>query len=412
MIKTTKALRKIASLKKRIWCIQGGQGAGKTFSILILIINFAFKNEKKEIYIASAELSKMRDTVLKDFIKIIQLMNIPCEITGVKNGPPLAVFKNGSFVRFLGLDKDDIGKGLRSDLVFLNEANKTNFETYRELTSRAKRIILDYNPNKKFWAHTEVIPRSDCQYLQLTFKDNEYLSAEERNEILRYKEKGYDINDSIISEYWANMWRVYGLGITGSVEGRVFHWKPIPYKDYLSIEAPRIITVDWGKVDPWAIGEMKYKDGKLYNHELNHDSEDKLMREMPEKVRQMLKNGEQDGIVSYMFNKLNISKDDIIVCDNNRKSKIIQLRHAGWERAIGIDASSKQILDGVSLLQNMDVYYTDTSKNIEFEQEVYAYEKDKDNDFTEKFVDADNHQIDRIRYGAKFWEKKGLIRVA
>ena len=65
-------------------------------------------------------------------------------------------FSNGSFIKFIGLDKADIGKGLRSDIVYINECNKVNFETYRELTSRAKRIIVDFNPNNKFWFHDEV----------------------------------------------------------------------------------------------------------------------------------------------------------------------------------------------------------------------------------------------------------------
>jgi phage terminase large subunit len=65
MIQQTTALRKIATLKKRIWVIQGGQGAGKTFSILIFLIDYASRNSNKEIFIASEELSKMRITVIK-----------------------------------------------------------------------------------------------------------------------------------------------------------------------------------------------------------------------------------------------------------------------------------------------------------------------------------------------------------
>ena len=121
-------------MRKRIWCIQGGQGAGKTYSILILILNTALKNSNREIYIASAELSKMRTTVIKDFVKVIHSFGMWDEVnfTGRDHGTPLCRFKNGSFVHFLGLDKEDIGKGLRSDIMYINEANKTNFETYRE----------------------------------------------------------------------------------------------------------------------------------------------------------------------------------------------------------------------------------------------------------------------------------------
>ena len=49
-MKATKALIKISRLKKRIWGIQGGQGAGKTWAILELIINHCLKNPNKEVF--------------------------------------------------------------------------------------------------------------------------------------------------------------------------------------------------------------------------------------------------------------------------------------------------------------------------------------------------------------------------
>ena len=75
-MKATTALRKISALKKRIWGIQGGQGAGKTYSILQLLINHASNNPNKEIFIASDELSKMRITVIKDFLNIMKSFNL------------------------------------------------------------------------------------------------------------------------------------------------------------------------------------------------------------------------------------------------------------------------------------------------------------------------------------------------
>jgi len=54
----TTALRKIASSRKKITVVQGGQGASKTFSILMLLINHASNVEGREILILSAELTK------------------------------------------------------------------------------------------------------------------------------------------------------------------------------------------------------------------------------------------------------------------------------------------------------------------------------------------------------------------
>ena len=133
MIKATTALNKILGLKKRIKVIQGGQGAGKTYSILMMLIDYASAVEKQDIYIASKELSKMRTTVIKDFKNIMfgfGLFN-PHKWNKSTN---TYEFKNGSVINFLGLDKEDIGKGLRSDMVFVNEANKVPYETFREST--------------------------------------------------------------------------------------------------------------------------------------------------------------------------------------------------------------------------------------------------------------------------------------
>lgn len=410
MIKPTTALRRISGLKKRIWGIQGGQGAGKTFSICILIINHASSNPDKEIYIASAELSKMRDTVIKDFINILNIIGLDVKKTGISHGSPRVDFPNGSFVRFIGLDKEDVGKGLRSDLMFVNEANKVNFETYRELTSRAKRIIVDFNPNKKFWFHTEVQPKKDCDFLVLTFRDNEFLSKEERNTVLEYKTKGYDKDGNIINEYWANKWRIYGLGEIGGVEGRIFFWKPISYYEYESLNVQEYYGCDWGKSDPFAIGKCKYYDNKLYVHELNYKSENEWFKSLPQSVITQIRAKQGDGFVTWLFTKLGIPKDKLVVCDNNRKTKLATLRNNGWESAVETSKPKGSVLDGIDLLHNLEVYYTTESPNIEHEQEVYCWAKDKFDQELEEPIDANNHHIDWIRYVALYLQKYGVIR--
>lgn len=407
MIKPTTALRKISSLRKRIWGIQGGQGAGKTFSILLLLINHALRHSNKEIYISSAELSKMRLTVIKDFVKIMKMLG-RFDKNAFTAGT-LYVFPNGSFIKFIGLDKEDIGKGLRSDIMFVNEANKLkSFETYRELTSRAKRVIIDFNPNAKFWFHTEVMSRSDCDFIVLTFRDNEYLSKEEVNEILHYKKKGYDAAGNVINEYWANKWRIYGLGEVGSVEGRIFNWKPISYRDFLSIDRPVYYSVDWGKVDPFAIGCEKYHDGVLYTHELNYDSENEWRKRLTSTQIKEISGSNDDGFVNWMFKQLAIPKDRPVICDNNRPTKIISLRNAGWEYAIG--PAKAKIIDRLDIMQNLDIRFTEDSINIDNEQGAYCWATDRFGEQTGEPVDYSNHHIDRIGYTCVYLQNEGVIR--
>jgi len=406
-MKATTALRKISALKKRIWGIQGGQGAGKTYSILQLLINHASNNPNKEIFIASDELSKMRITVIKDFLNIMKSFNL-YDNERFTDGT-LYRFKNGSFIKFIGLDKVDIGKGLRSDIVFVNEANKVKFDTYRELTSRAKRVIIDFNPNAKFWFHTEVMTRDDCDFINLTYLDNEFLSTEEKGEILRYKQKGYSADGTIINEYWANMWRVYGLGQVGQVEGRIYNWKSIPYAEFLNLNKESYFGVDWGTVDPFAIVEAKYHDGNLYIHEHNYASENEIRRSLSSMDLHSINGADEDGLVSWLFQKLNIPKKKIIVCDNNRPNKIVSLRRVGYESAVSVGGKSK-LLDRIQMLQELNIYFTDTSKNIELEQEIYCYQKDKFGVVQEEPIDQDNHTIDAVAYVVQKMFDFGVIK--
>lgn len=427
-LKITTAMRRICGLTSRIWGVQGGQGAGKTFSILWILCDYAWRTPNKEIFIASAELTKMRITVIKDFKKIMRALGYYDKRRFP--GDTLYLFPNGTFIKFIGLDTEDIGKGLRSDIMFVNEANKTNFDTYRELTSRARRVIVDFNPNSKFWYHREVMPREDCQHLNLTFLDNEYIPEEERLEILMYKSQGYALNDKgeyllddsgnpiIINEYWANKWKIYGLGEIGGVEGRIFQWKKRSYADYLKIDKPTIFYSDWGKSDPWAIGEFKYMDGEVYLHERNYRSENDWRASLSV---QQLKNIEgrnpdgtpNEGLVTWRFNELFIPKNSYIVCDSNRPLKILALRDVGWEYAFAAVKGPGSINAGIDVLQNLDVFFTDTSTNIEFEQEVYQWDVDRNGDTIEgKPKDINNHHMDGARYVAAWLASQGIIKVA
>lgn len=126
----TTALRKISALRKKIWSVRGGQGSGKTISILILLCNHASSNPNKEILIVSEELTKMRLTVIKDFKKVMLGLGLFEERRFLAE--TLYKFPNGSFIKFIGLDKEDVGKGLRSDVVYFNEVNKIrDIESYR-----------------------------------------------------------------------------------------------------------------------------------------------------------------------------------------------------------------------------------------------------------------------------------------
>lgn len=427
-LQVTTALRKISALRKRIKGIQGGQGAAKSISILMILVNHANGNDNKEIFIASDELSKMRITIIKDFLKVMNGFGI-FDRNRWTDGV-LYRFPNGSFIRFIGLDKEDIGKGLRSDVMFVNEANKVKFDTYRELTSRANQVYIDFNPNKKFWFHKEVMTRADCDFIKLTYLDNEFLGLQERNEILLYKEKGYQLDANgdyilqehkdkltglvaykpiIINQYWANMWQIYGLGQIGQVEGRIYTWNKITYEDYLKIDKEEYIGNDWGKVDPWGVAGLKYHDGNLYVDEKNYESENEIERQLSQQQLHTIRGYDDEGLVAWKFKQFGINYNQKVVCDNNRPTKILSLRNAGWEYSVAVGAKM-DLINRIGLLSGINIFYTDRSTNIEFEQENYCYDKDSGGVLLEKPIDQDNHLIDAIAYGVSRMFLDGVIK--
>ena len=113
--------------------------------------------------------------------------------------------------------------------------------------------------------------------------------------------------------------------------------------------------------------------------------------------------------MTWLFDRLGVDKSRPVICDNNRPSKVTALRKAGWEYAVAVQKPPGSIIDGIDLLQNLEVRYTETSTNIENEQEVYCWAKDRYDQPLEEPVDFSNHHIDRIRYHAMFLQQQGVI---
>lgn len=398
--KPTTALYKIKTLLRnvsRVFVISGGQGAGKTISILMLIIDFAHRNDKKKISIISAELSKMKKTVIKDFLDIMGDWNM-MQYGRWNISENTFTFKNGTFIEFLGLDTHDVGKGMRRDLVYFNEANKLKLEAYRQVGSRCKLNIIDFNPDQRFWGH-DLIDTNN--FLNLTFKDNEYLSKEEVESIQEYYTKGYSEEGIIINEYWANIWRVYGLGEIGSVEGRVFtHFKPISYNDYYNINLSKVYAIDWGKNHGFGIIEGKFDrySNDFYTHELNYKSENKLISELSDNEKAFVNNADNGGIIIYTVKKSGIPKDATIVCDSARPDNILLLRSHGWEYAYGIDKPKGSVMANISLMQSTNIHYTDCSAGIEHEFQTYQYRQDRMGTVDDEVLKENDDLIDPMMY--------------
>ena len=352
MIQQTTALRKIANSKKKITVVQGGQGASKTFSILMLLINHASSKEGREILILSSELTKMRLTVIKDFVKIMQMFGIYNDSKFIAG--TLYRFPNGSFIKFIGLDKSDVGKGLRSDVAYFNEVNKIDSETYRQVATRTKKVYADYNPDAEFFIHTEIVTREDCDFIKLTFQDNEQLDSGERNEILRYKELGYDSVGNIINKYWANKWRVYGLGEVGAIDGAIF-------ERFETIKMPEDARLLYYGCD-FGYATSKFAVLGVYNWNGR-----KVLKQFVYKTK--LTN--QQGAKELKNNGYN---GGVVYCDSAEPKSIRELQIEGIQ---SVKCDSKQDIKTFAIQSlNEDLFYVDEdSKDLIEELRYYVYDE-------------------------------------
>lgn len=373
MIGTTTTLRKICGMRKRIRVVCGGQGSSKTYSILMVIINHCSSNPDKRCMVVSKELAKMRTNIIPDFQSIMREFNI-YNPSSWNDSKALYTFPNGSTIQFYGTDKEDAGKGTRNSVIFCNEANKIPFNAYRELASRADNIYIDYNPNIKCWIDTEVIGGDDVDFLRVTYKDNEYLGEAEKNAILEYKKKAYNEDGSIKSEYWHNVWKVYGLGEIGSFVGTILTNITMgEFDDSL----PFVYALDLGYSDQDGMVKVAVdrKSMKVYVDEClyqNHLSTNELV-----------------SIVK------NISQGRLVVCDSAAARTVADLKNGGVSAVSCVKA---KIVDDIKDLQGYQIVYT--PRSVHFVDEIGNWRwKDGMQNIPS---DGDLHTVDPMRYGFRF----------
>jgi len=255
----TTAIRKLSRLKQRIKVIRGGTSAGKTFGILPLLIDKAIKEPMLEISVVSESIPHLRRGALKDFLKIIMALGRYKDEQFNKSTLKYT-FANGSYIEFFSVDQPDKLRGARRNILYVNECNNIDFESYYQMAIRTSGDIwLDYNPASTFWVDKEILTQDNVDFITLTYLDNEALSETIIKEIESAKIK------ALTSSYWANWWQVYGLGQTGSLEG-------VCITDWNEIDLPtdaRVLCygMDFGySNDPTSLVAMyKYNDAYIFD---------------------------------------------------------------------------------------------------------------------------------------------------
>lgn len=372
MYSETTATRKIASLTKKIRAVQGGTSASKTISILLYLITRAQMDKVATITsIVSESIPHLKKGAMRDFKRIMKSHNIWDESSWSSTDSTYTFKYNGSQIEFFGAEQADKLRGGRRDRGFMNECNNLTMEAFDEFEVRTREFVfLDWNPTVEFWFYTDVLNvRTDVEHIILTYKDNEACPPEIVASIEQRKaRKGW--------------WRVYGLGLLGEVEGRIYKTWNVVYE--IPHEA-RLIRrcLDFGySMDPTAIVDIYEYNGGYILDELLYK---KGMKNTP--------------IAEFILNQ---SEQCLVIADSSEPKSIDEIKDYNIA-IVGVEKGPESIRNGIGLVQEVEerLSVTRRSANILSEQRKYLWRYDRNGQIISPNTpeDGDDHCLDAIRYG-------------
>lgn len=363
-INTTITFENVMEATSRITQHIGGTRSGKTYAILQYILVKALQ-QKQDITIVRRTFPAIKRSVFKDFKEILRTLGI--WETERFNGSSFSyTLQNGSVVSFLNTDDPEKLRGVKSDILFIDEASEVEEEAYFQLSIRTTgEIILAFNPtiSPYHWLRQ----MEDCERFVTTYKDNPYLPEEmvKAIEDLEFKNPKY--------------WAIYGKGEYAPNERAIFNFEIVD-------EIPQSELVGYGMDfgfanDPTTLVAL-YKSGDtLYMRELLYDK----------------------GLVTKdiidRLDRFNIGKTDEIWCDSADPRLVEEIYRSGYN-AKGVKKGPDSIRFGIGVLQNYNLCIDKKSQNFINEMYSYQWATDKYGYVLDKPEGGLDHLIDAGRYVA------------
>lgn len=376
----TTATKKLLGLRKRIKGVAGGTSAGKTISILQILIDKAQSDTTPTLTsVVSESFPHLRRGAMRDFLNIMQEHGYFKDALWSKTDFTY-IFETGSKIEFFSADQPSKVRGPRRDRLYINECNNVPYEAFDQLEVRTKdEVWLDWNPTNAFWFYEEVMPHREHDFITLTYKDNEGLDPNIVQSIEARKH----------NKAW---WTVYGLGQLGEVEGKIYRdWQiidAVPHEARLERRG-----LDFGySADPAAlVAVYYYNGGYILDQELYRTG----MRNQP--IADLIKNLPEP--------------QTLVIADSAEPKSIDDLALAGVV-VQGAEKGQGSLSRGISHVQDQRISVTKRSVDLIREYRNYMWKFDRDGRQLDVPESGNDHAMDAVRYALESLRGKAVpVRV-
>lgn len=350
-IKANRLLDAMLQTDKRFVLHIGGSRSGKTYSILQFILVYCLKNQDKTISIARKTFPALRLGAYREFIQMLKDYNIYKVESHNKTNNYYNL--NNNTIQFISIDQSQKLRGLKHDLVFIDEVNELTKEEADQIFLRTTdKIIMAQNPSDALHWSLQLQASDNCLYLHSTYKDNPFLEKEIVNQIESYK--GVD----------EDLWNVFGLGLPAKNNELVYNtWQywhsenelyEVDDKGDMYPKFEEVIYgADWGWNHPTAIVRVyidtNYK--RLWLEQIIHESYLTT-----------------DDLIVKM-NSLNIDKNKKMYGDSAEPKTIESIKRAGYD----IVSSLKEVKEGIDCIKSYTLFVHQNSTKIHEELRKYKW---------------------------------------
>ena len=338
----------------------GGTRSGKSYGILQFLIVEALK-DSQTITIVRRTIPSLKRTVMKDFVDILKGIGIFNENNF--NISDRTYRLGDSVIQFINSDDPEKLRGLKSNILFIDEASEIDEESYFQLSIRTtNRIILAYNPTVSPYHWLRQM--QDCDRFVTTYKDNSFLPKEmvDASEELEVKNPKY--------------WKIYGKGEFAPNDKAVFTFDMVDDWDADFIG----FGMDFGfSNDPTTLCAVYKHNDTLILEELLYEK------------------GLVTSDIVDRLRKLDIDKSHEIWCDSAEPRLVEEIYRSGFN-AKPVKKGPDSIKFGISVMKNYQIKLSSKSQNLINEFYGYQYATDKHGYVTDNPEGGLDHLIDAARY--------------